>query len=109
MFSMCIQHSVTRFSSLLLIWLIKSKLVCFSALEPFFNAAASQFILGQSIPITLWLSLAPVVIGNFSVLCFDHLIIQISSSVKCIFLMGSSSNCVDKQTINSVTVLAYCT
>ncbi|KAK1426471.1 hypothetical protein QVD17_15145 [Tagetes erecta] len=33
------------------------------ALEPFFNAAASQFILGQSIPITLWLSLAPVVIG----------------------------------------------
>ncbi|XP_076912583.1 triose phosphate/phosphate translocator, chloroplastic-like isoform X3 [Bidens hawaiensis] len=33
------------------------------ALEPFFNAAASQFILGQSIPISLWLSLAPVVIG----------------------------------------------
>ncbi|KAI4306444.1 hypothetical protein L6164_029720 [Bauhinia variegata] len=33
------------------------------ALEPFFNAAASQFILGQSIPVTLWLSLAPVVIG----------------------------------------------
>ncbi|XP_047325791.1 triose phosphate/phosphate translocator, chloroplastic-like isoform X1 [Impatiens glandulifera] len=33
------------------------------ALEPFFNAAASQFILGQSIPIGLWLSLAPVVIG----------------------------------------------
>lgn len=33
------------------------------ALEPFFNAAASQFILGQQIPITLWLSLAPVVIG----------------------------------------------
>ncbi|XP_021987297.1 triose phosphate/phosphate translocator, chloroplastic-like [Helianthus annuus] len=33
------------------------------ALEPFFNAVASQFILGQSIPITLWLSLAPVVIG----------------------------------------------
>ncbi|KAL8249624.1 hypothetical protein R6Q59_006492, partial [Mikania micrantha] len=33
------------------------------ALEPFFNAAASQFVLGQSIPITLWLSLAPVVIG----------------------------------------------
>ncbi|KAK6264678.1 hypothetical protein SCA6_020112 [Theobroma cacao] len=33
------------------------------ALEPFFNAAASQFILGQSIPFTLWLSLAPVVIG----------------------------------------------
>ncbi|XP_050880561.1 glucose-6-phosphate/phosphate translocator 1, chloroplastic isoform X2 [Lathyrus oleraceus] len=36
---------------------------CTFALEPFFNAAASQFILGQSIPITLWLSLAPVVIG----------------------------------------------
>ncbi|KAJ0989375.1 hypothetical protein J5N97_007731 [Dioscorea zingiberensis] len=33
------------------------------ALEPFFNAAASQFVLGQQIPLTLWLSLAPVVIG----------------------------------------------
>ncbi|KAH9748841.1 hypothetical protein WN944_012318 [Citrus x changshan-huyou] len=33
------------------------------ALEPFFNAAASQFILGQQLPLTLWLSLAPVVIG----------------------------------------------
>ncbi|KAF6988000.1 hypothetical protein CFC21_005588 [Triticum aestivum] len=33
------------------------------ALEPFFNAAASQFILGQQVPFTLWLSLAPVVIG----------------------------------------------
>ncbi|PKI55371.1 hypothetical protein CRG98_024222 [Punica granatum] len=33
------------------------------ALEPFFNAAASQFILGQQIPFTLWLSLAPVVLG----------------------------------------------
>ncbi|KAL3522339.1 hypothetical protein ACH5RR_015173 [Cinchona calisaya] len=33
------------------------------ALEPFFNAAASQFILGQQIPLALWLSLAPVVIG----------------------------------------------
>ncbi|XP_071721439.1 triose phosphate/phosphate translocator, chloroplastic-like [Rutidosis leptorrhynchoides] len=33
------------------------------ALEPFFNAAASQFVLGQSIPITLWLSLLPVVLG----------------------------------------------
>ncbi|ONK80128.1 uncharacterized protein A4U43_C01F14170 [Asparagus officinalis] len=33
------------------------------ALEPFFNAAASQFILGQQIPLTLWLSLAPVVLG----------------------------------------------
>ncbi|KAA3455653.1 triose phosphate/phosphate translocator, chloroplastic-like isoform X1 [Gossypium australe] len=39
------------------------------SLEPFFNAAASQFILGQSIPLTLWLSLAPVVIGDFSILC----------------------------------------
>lgn len=37
-----------------------------SALEPFFNAAASQFILGQPVPLTLWLSLAPVVIGRFS-------------------------------------------
>lgn len=33
------------------------------ALEPFFNASASQFLLGQSIPFSLWLSLAPVVIG----------------------------------------------
>ncbi|CAM6083736.1 unnamed protein product [Calypogeia fissa] len=33
------------------------------SLEPFFNAAASQFILGQQIPITLWLSLAPIVLG----------------------------------------------
>eukprot|EP00850_Spirogloea_muscicola_P000049 SM000001S04451 [mRNA] locus=s1:268294:271577:- [translate_table: standard] len=33
------------------------------ALEPFFNAAASQFVLGQSIPLPLWLSLAPVVLG----------------------------------------------
>ena len=40
------------------------------ALEPFFNAAASQFILGQQVPFTLWLSLAPVVIGNFWLLHF---------------------------------------
>lgn len=33
------------------------------ALEPFFNAAASQFVLGHQIPLALWLSLAPVVIG----------------------------------------------
>ncbi|CAA6661085.1 unnamed protein product [Spirodela intermedia] len=33
------------------------------ALEPFFNAAASQFILGQQLPLSLWLSLAPVVLG----------------------------------------------
>ncbi|KAL3684335.1 hypothetical protein R1sor_002357 [Riccia sorocarpa] len=33
------------------------------ALEPFFNAAASQFILGQQIPFSLWLSLAPIVFG----------------------------------------------
>lgn len=33
------------------------------ALEPFFNAAASQFVLGQQIPFTLWLSLLPVVLG----------------------------------------------
>eukprot|EP00246_Nothoceros_aenigmaticus_P011779 TRINITY_DN3353_c0_g2_i1.p1 TRINITY_DN3353_c0_g2~~TRINITY_DN3353_c0_g2_i1.p1 ORF type:complete len:292 (+),score=45.09 TRINITY_DN3353_c0_g2_i1:61-936(+) len=33
------------------------------ALEPFFNAAASQFILGQQIPLALWLSLTPVVLG----------------------------------------------
>ncbi|XP_022720830.1 triose phosphate/phosphate translocator TPT, chloroplastic-like [Durio zibethinus] len=42
------------------------------ALEPFFNAAASQFVLGQSIPITLWLSLAPVVIDKQTIkLCYD--------------------------------------
>ncbi|XP_074278773.1 triose phosphate/phosphate translocator, chloroplastic-like [Silene latifolia] len=33
------------------------------ALEPFFSAAASQFVLGHNIPLPLWLSLAPVVIG----------------------------------------------
>ncbi|XP_077223162.1 triose phosphate/phosphate translocator, chloroplastic-like [Tasmannia lanceolata] len=33
------------------------------ALEPFFNAAASQFVLGHQIPVALWLSLAPVVFG----------------------------------------------
>ncbi|XP_073300818.1 triose phosphate/phosphate translocator, chloroplastic-like isoform X4 [Primulina huaijiensis] len=33
------------------------------ALEPFFNAGASQFVLGHQIPLPLWLSLAPVVIG----------------------------------------------
>jgi len=33
------------------------------ALEPFFNAAASQFILGQHIPPALWASLAPIVLG----------------------------------------------
>ncbi|KAH7446341.1 hypothetical protein KP509_01G052100 [Ceratopteris richardii] len=33
------------------------------ALEPFFNAAASQFVLGHQIPFVLWMSLAPVVIG----------------------------------------------
>ncbi|GJZ88608.1 triose phosphate/phosphate translocator, chloroplastic [Tanacetum coccineum] len=34
-----------------------------TALEPFFSAAASQFVLGQQIPLPLWLSLAPVVLG----------------------------------------------
>ncbi|KAK4736905.1 hypothetical protein R3W88_000602 [Solanum pinnatisectum] len=33
------------------------------ALEPFFSASASQFVLGHQIPVSLWLSLAPVVIG----------------------------------------------
>ncbi|KAB1222031.1 Triose phosphate/phosphate translocator TPT, chloroplastic [Morella rubra] len=33
------------------------------ALEPFFSASASQFVLGQQIPLPLWLSLAPVVFG----------------------------------------------
>ncbi|XP_058193634.1 triose phosphate/phosphate translocator, chloroplastic-like isoform X1 [Rhododendron vialii] len=33
------------------------------ALEPFFSAAASQFVLGHQIPLSLWLSLAPVVFG----------------------------------------------
>lgn len=40
-----------------------------AALEPFFNASASQFILGQSIPLSLWLSLAPVVLGMLFSLC----------------------------------------
>lgn len=35
-----------------------------TALEPFFNAAASQFILGHQIPLTLWASLAPIVLGK---------------------------------------------
>ncbi|CAI0463092.1 unnamed protein product [Linum tenue] len=33
------------------------------ALEPFFSAAASQFVLGHQIPLSLWLSLMPVVLG----------------------------------------------
>jgi hypothetical protein len=37
-----------------------------TVLEPFFNAAASQFILGQQIPVTLWLSLAPIVLGKLT-------------------------------------------
>jgi solute carrier family 35 protein E1 len=37
---------------------------CNAALEPFFNAAATQFVLGQQVPLPLWLSLAPVVLGN---------------------------------------------
>lgn len=40
---------------------------CYAALEPFFNAAATQFVLGQTVPLSLWLSLAPVVLGNFSI------------------------------------------
>ncbi|KAK1368700.1 hypothetical protein POM88_034792 [Heracleum sosnowskyi] len=34
------------------------------ALEPFFNAVVSQFILDQQISLPLWLSLAPVVISR---------------------------------------------
>jgi len=41
-------------------------LLVFTALEPFFNAAASQFILGQQIPVSLWLSLAPIVLGKLT-------------------------------------------
>ncbi|CAI5996860.1 unnamed protein product [Closterium sp. NIES-65] len=33
------------------------------SLEPFFNAAASQFVLGQNVPLPLWMSLLPVVLG----------------------------------------------
>jgi len=33
------------------------------ALEPFFNAAASQFVLGQHISLPLWGSLLPIVLG----------------------------------------------
>jgi hypothetical protein len=39
-----------------------------TALEPFFNAAASQFILGQHIPPALWASLAPIVLGKMFVI-----------------------------------------
>lgn len=55
--TICLKHSV---------YLISCQLLCFSftALEPFFNAAASQFVLGHQIPLSLWLSLAPVIIGN---------------------------------------------
>ncbi|XP_021910182.1 triose phosphate/phosphate translocator, chloroplastic-like [Carica papaya] len=49
------------------------------ALEPFFNAAASQFVLGHQIPLSLWLSLAPVVIVlkrvfviGFSIIVFGN-------------------------------------
>lgn len=46
-----------------------------AALEPFFNAAASQFVLGHQIPFSLWLSLAPVVLGNSITSCLHlHLI-----------------------------------
>lgn len=47
---------------------------CNAALEPFFSAAATQFILGQQVPFSLWLSLAPVVIGNSQ---FDPLILML--------------------------------
>lgn len=40
---------------------------CNVALEPFFSAAASQFILGHQIPLPLWLSLAPVVFGKVKI------------------------------------------
>ncbi|KAG6476804.1 hypothetical protein ZIOFF_066052 [Zingiber officinale] len=43
------------------------------ALEPFFNAAASQFILGQQIPLTLWLLLAVVVIDTVSMASLTEL------------------------------------
>lgn len=38
--------------------------VVLTALEPFFSAAASQFVLGQSISLPLWLSLTPIVLGK---------------------------------------------
>lgn len=47
---------------------------CDAALEPFFSAAATQFILGQQVPFSLWLSLAPVVIGNSQI---DPLILML--------------------------------
>jgi solute carrier family 35 protein E1 len=56
---------------LVFIFIFSYKNECNAALEPFFNAAASQFILGQQVPFTLWLSLAPVVIGNFWLLHFS--------------------------------------
>jgi len=58
-----------------------------SALEPFFNAAASQFILGQQIPVTLWLSLAPVVLGVylFLYLLFTGLVTRSETKKKKVF------------------------
>lgn len=68
-----------------------------SALEPFFNAAASQFILGQPIPLTLWLSLAPVVIGKLLSLHLPLLLLKLNKCawtvaivmLVCVWLMSA--------------------
>lgn len=56
-----------------------------TALEPFFNAAASQFVLGHTIPLPLWLSLAPVVFGNCSAL-FSFIFFILFTNQTCWFL-----------------------
>ncbi|XP_052203499.1 triose phosphate/phosphate translocator, chloroplastic-like isoform X2 [Diospyros lotus] len=47
-------------------------------LESFLNAAASQFILGEQIPVTLWLLLAPVVISKQAPLSVCILVLFLS-------------------------------
>ena len=72
---------------------------CNAALEPFFSAAATQFILGQQVPFSLWLSLAPVVIGNSQ---FDPLILITS-----IFFTGLNNTYYLNCTFLSILIIGY--
>ncbi|GJS62348.1 protein low PSII accumulation 1, chloroplastic [Tanacetum coccineum] len=60
-------HALTRISSESLLPVQRDMLSdksCLNySLEQFFSAAASQFVLSHQIPLSLWLSLAPVVLG----------------------------------------------
>jgi hypothetical protein len=60
--------TVVMMGVLVAVVLVGNSCACFilTVLEPFFNAAASQFILGQQIPVTLWLSLAPIVLSKLT-------------------------------------------